>query len=80
MGKKLSENEILEILKTETDPARRKKIWAASKEIGSALAPQILELVHLRNQAAQAMGYSDFFQMQLELQEVDSKWLKTNLR
>ncbi len=75
-GKKLSENEILEILKTETNPAKRKKIWEASKEIGSALAPQILELVNLRNQAAKAMGYSDYFQMQLELQEVDSQWLK----
>lgn len=75
-GKKLSENEILEILKTETDPTRRKKIWEASKEIGSALAPLILELVDLRNQAAKAIGCSDYFQMQLELQEVDGKWLK----
>jgi peptidyl-dipeptidase A len=75
-GKKLTENEILEILKKETHPAKRNKIWEASKEIGAALAPQILELVRLRNKAAQAIGYSDFFQMQLELQEVDGKWLK----
>jgi peptidyl-dipeptidase A len=75
-GKVLTENEILEILKNETDLVRRKKIWEASKEIGQILAPQILDLVRLRNQAAQAMGYADFFQMQLELQEVDGKWLK----
>lgn len=74
--KKLSENEILEILKTETHPTRRKKIWEASKEVGEALAPQILQLVDLRNEAARAMGYADYFQMSLELQEVDSRWLK----
>ena len=75
-GKKISENEILEILKTETDPVQRRKIWEVSKEIGSMLAPQILELVDLRNQAAKSMGYPDYFQMQLELQEVDGKWLR----
>ncbi len=75
-GHALTENEILEILKKENDPLERKKIWEASKEIGQAIAPQILELVALRNRAAQSMGYSDFFQMQLELQEVDGEWLK----
>lgn len=75
-GKKLSDNEILEILKKETDPSRRQKIWEASKEVGQVLAPQILELVDLRNQAAHFLGYPDFFQMQLELQEVDGTWLK----
>src|SRR3990167_3317634 len=74
-GKKLSENEIRNILKKETDPEKRKKAWEASKEIGSLLAPKILELVSLRNQAAQSLGYPDYFQMQLELQEVDRDWL-----
>ncbi|HEX2579537.1 MAG TPA: M2 family metallopeptidase [Rhabdochlamydiaceae bacterium] len=75
-GKTLSENEILGFLKTETNPTRRKKVWEASKAIGVALAPHILELVDLRNEAARAMGYSDYFQMMLELQEVDGRWLK----
>lgn len=75
-GKILSENDINEILKKENDPVRRKKVWEASKEIGQLIAPQILALVELRNQAAQSVGYSDFFQMQLDLQEVDRKWLQ----
>ncbi len=75
-GKILTENEIIEVLKKENDPIRRKKIWEASKEIGMVIAPQILALVALRNQAAQSVGYSDFFQMQLDLQEVDGKWLQ----
>jgi len=74
-GKALSENDIREILKTEEDPAQRKKVWEASKEIGQTLAPQILALVALRNKAAQSLCYRDYFQMQLDLQEVDAKWL-----
>lgn len=77
--KPLSENEIREVLKEENDPKRRKKVWEASKEIGEVLAPKILELVALRNKAARLLGYKDYFQMQLELQEVDSKWLLKTL-
>jgi peptidyl-dipeptidase A len=78
-GKKLSENEIRNILKNENNIDQRKKAWEASKEIGSLLAPQILNLVELRNQAAVLLGYPDYFQMQLELQEVDPKWLLQTL-
>ncbi len=74
-GKKLSENDIREILKKEKSVEKRKKAWQASKEIGGVMAPQILELVKLRNKAAKALGYADYFQMQLDLQEVDAKWL-----
>jgi len=78
-GKKLSENDIRNLLKQEKNPAKRKKAWEASKQIGEVLAPQILALVHLRNKAAKTLGYIDYFQMQLDLQEVDSKWLLTML-
>lgn len=70
-GKALSENELREILKLENDPERRKRAWEASKEIGVAMAPQILSLVSLRNRAAKHLGYQDYFEMQLDLQEVD---------
>ncbi len=74
-GKKVSENDLLDILKNENDIDRRKRTWAASKEIGNHLAPQILKIVKLRNNAAHRLGYSDYYSMQLELQEVDKKWL-----
>ncbi len=74
-GKALSENDIREVLKKENDPEKRKKVWEASKEIGQMLAPQILHLVDLRNRAAKSLGYTDYFRMQLYLQEVDEKWL-----
>lgn len=78
-GQNVSENDILEILKTENDPNLRKEAWGASKKIGEVLAPQILELVELRNEAARSLGYSDYFKMQLELQEVDAGWLMRTL-
>jgi len=71
----VSENDIRSILKTENDPALRKKAWNASKEIGMVLAPQILSLVKTRNLAAKSAGFRDYFQMQLELTEVDEEWL-----
>lgn len=74
-GKEVSENDIRDLLKNELDVNRRKEAWEASKAIGSILAPQILELVAIRNKAAKSLGYEDYFQMQLDLQEVDGKWL-----
>jgi peptidyl-dipeptidase A len=78
-GKKLSENDIRDLLKSENKPEKRKKAWEASKQIGNILAPKILELVALRNKSAKALGYTDYFQMQLDLQEVDAKWLLKTL-
>jgi len=78
-GKKVSENELREILKKETCVQKRKAAWEASKKVGDLLAPQILSLVNLRNQAAKSLGYPDYFQMQLDLQEVDGKWLLKTL-
>ncbi|MBX9922787.1 MAG: M2 family metallopeptidase [Rhabdochlamydiaceae bacterium] len=74
-GKTVSENDILEVLKKETNPSVRKEAWEASKEVGQFLAPQILELVKLRNKAAKSLGYENYFQMQLDLQEVNEKAL-----
>jgi peptidyl-dipeptidase A len=73
--KDYSDNEIREIMKHEVDVAKRKEAWEASKQVGKVLAPHVLELVKLRNQAANTLGYSDYFTMQLELQEVDKEWL-----
>lgn len=78
-GRSVTENEIRDLLKTEQNPLKRQAVWEASKAIGEELAPYILELVRLRNQAAAALGYSDYFQMQLELQEVDPAWLLKTL-
>ena len=78
-GKEVSENDVRELLKTERNVEKRKEVWEASKAIGAVLAPQILELVKVRNMAAKKLGYSDYFQMQLDLAEVDREWLLKTL-
>ncbi len=74
-GKEYTENDLLEILKSETDVERRKNAWDASKQIGMTLSEQILDLVKKRNEVARRLKYSDYYQMQLDLQETDKKWL-----
>ncbi len=70
-GQALSDNDAEEILRTATDSARLEKVWKASKEVGRRVAPDILKLVALRNEAARGLGFANFQQMQLRLNEQD---------
>lgn len=70
-GKKLTDNEVLEILKTSTDNQELERVWKASKIIGELVAPDLLILVKLRNEAARELGFDNFHQMQLSLSEQD---------
>lgn len=74
-GKKVTGNEIKEILKTETDSARRKQAWLASKQVGAAVADDIIRLVKLRNQAAQKLGFDNYRTLSLTTAEQDVKEL-----
>ena len=60
-GRELTPNDIDGGLKEETDLARRRALWEASKEVGKALRPGLVELRRLRNASVQALGYHDFF-------------------
>ena len=64
-GKKVTDNEIKEILKTETDSAKREQAWLASKQVGAAVADDIIRLVKLRNQAAKKLGFDNYHTMSL---------------
>ncbi|QQR74498.1 MAG: M2 family metallopeptidase [Holophagales bacterium] len=70
-GKPASDNDLNTILRESTDPARLETAWKASKEVGAQVAPAIVELVKLRNQAAKALGFRNFQVMQLALSEQD---------
>ncbi|MHC4144922.1 MAG: M2 family metallopeptidase, partial [Planctomycetota bacterium] len=74
-GEKVTDNEIKEILKTETDSAKRKQAWLASKQVGAAVADDIIRLVKLRNQAAQKLGFDNFHTLSLTTAEQDVKEL-----
>jgi len=64
-GESLSTNDLDEILREETDVARRLAAWRASKEVGVVLKDGLAELVRLRNATVRALGYDDFFDYQV---------------
>ncbi len=70
-GTQYTDNELSSILRNSTDLAKLEKAWLASKVIGQTLAFDIVELVKLRNSAAQSLGFANFQVMQLALSEQD---------
>jgi len=70
-GQPITNNEILEILKAETDSKKRQKTWEASKMVGVEIEGDLLKLVRLRNQAAEELGFKNYYSMSLTLAEQD---------
>lgn len=70
-GKEVSDNELQKILREENNSGRRSKIWSSLKQIGDAVGPQLVNLAKLRNKAAQKLGYKNFWEMRILLQEYD---------
>lgn len=68
-GKQYSNNDLLEMLKNETDTPKRQKIWEALKQVGDKVAPKLIALAKVRNEAAQKMGYANFREMKVRLEE-----------
>jgi len=74
-GKKVTDNEIKEILKTEIDSHKREQAWLASKQVGGVVASDLVQLVKLRNQAARKLGFDNYHTLSLTLAEQDVKEL-----
>jgi len=70
-GKRVSDNEIREILERSDDPGLRQRAWEASKQIGPEVEQGLRELARLRNGAARDLGWPSFYSMSLELDELD---------
>lgn len=70
-GKQVTNNNLLEILKSSQNNEQRKNAWLASKQIGKKIEKKLLELVHKRNKDAQMLGFDNFFQMSYATQELD---------
>jgi peptidyl-dipeptidase A len=74
-GKRITENEVDEILATSTDEDLRRRAWEASKGIGGRVSDRIRELARLRNEVARNLGFADYYNFALDLQEIDDEWL-----
>jgi peptidyl-dipeptidase A len=64
-GKSITPNQIDDVLKTSKDLAERRKAWDASKEVGTVLKRDLVELRDLRNGTVRALGYSSYFNYQV---------------
>jgi peptidyl-dipeptidase A len=75
-SKPYSNNDLLEMLKKETDSLKRREIWETLKQIGDAVAAKLLALAKVRNEAAEKLGYQNYWDMQIRLQEHDPAQLQ----
>jgi peptidyl-dipeptidase A len=72
-GKELTANDISRILRESHNMAERRAAWEASKEVGPVVVGDLLELVKLRNQAAQKLGFKNYHVLQLYCGEQNEK-------
>jgi len=68
-GRKMTDNELEEILKNSTNSSELQSTWEAGKQVGALVAPDVLRLVKMRNEAARSLGFENYHSMQLELSE-----------
>ncbi|MFC2135929.1 M2 family metallopeptidase [Bacteroidota bacterium] len=68
-GQKFTDNQIDEVLQNSTDSSELKTAWEASKQIGKVVSDDVLEIVKLRNKAAREIGYNNYHEMSLLLNE-----------
>lgn len=68
-GKETADSTVRETLKKSTDSALRQKTWEASKKVGADVEADLKELVKLRNQAAVQLGFKNYHEMMLTLNE-----------
>jgi len=73
--KRVTDNQLREILRTSTSTGEVQAAWEASKQIGNEVAPKIHQLVQIRNSQAHSLGYESFQDMSLRLDEIDPEWL-----
>lgn len=72
-GKEVADSEVRRILKDSNDSNQRRTVWEASKKVGANVEQDLRELVALRNQAAQKLGFKDYHVMMLHLNEQDQQ-------
>ncbi|HYT26617.1 MAG TPA: M2 family metallopeptidase [Actinomycetota bacterium] len=78
-GHAVSNNEIDDVLARSGDPAERRAHWEAGKQVGAAVADDLLALVELRNRIATGLGYRDWFAFSLATGDLDEAWLDATL-
>jgi len=68
-GQKVTMSDIYTILTTEEDCRKRELAWRASKQVGDAIADDLIQLVKLRNEAARKVGFDNYHNLSVEAGE-----------
>jgi len=68
-GKKVSDNEIEDILSTSKNSKELEAAWKAHKAIGNEVANDVIAIVKVRNQIAKGLGYENYHTMNMTLSE-----------
>jgi len=74
-GTTVTLNDINTILTTEINSRKRELAWRASKQVGDAIAADLLQLVRLRNEAARKLGFDNYHTLSLVTGEQDRQEL-----
>ena len=74
-GVEVGDTEIKRVLRQSDDPDERREAWEASKTVGAQVADDVRQLARLRNEAARALGYRDWFALSLASDELDEQKL-----
>ncbi len=70
-GKTYTDNQVTQILKSEKNSEYREHLWRAQKALGNVTGEKIRKLAKLRNQAAEELGYENYFYMAMDMKELD---------
>jgi peptidyl-dipeptidase A len=70
-NKAYTDNQLLEMLKKANDSSKRQKTWEVLKQVGEAVAPKLIRLAKIRNEAARKLGFKNYWEMQVRIQEHD---------
>ena len=72
-GKKMSDNDVEEVLGSSKDVKYQQEVWEAQKKIGNVVADDVKKLVKLRNEVAKDLGFKNYHEMSLTLSDQDPK-------
>ncbi len=74
-GRRVSSNELDRLLLNEQDDSVRRAAWEATREVGQRVAARVRVLVGMRNEQARALGFSDYFSLALDDEQMDADML-----
>ncbi|MEE2828058.1 MAG: M2 family metallopeptidase, partial [Myxococcota bacterium] len=70
-GQRIEANQLDRMLLKEEDEEIRRAAWTATRQVGARVLNPTRELVALRNELAQHLGFSDYFALALDDEEMD---------